>query len=157
YRARKFVRRNRGGVIAAATVLAAVLVGTAAAAWQAVRATQAEKDAILERDEKEHALSAEKKARARTREALDEMSSRVMEDWLSRQPFELPEQSRFLERTAKFYEEFAAETGANESERALIADANLRLAAVALRLGRDPEAARRGERAEALFRELLEQ
>jgi tetratricopeptide (TPR) repeat protein len=157
YRARKFVRRNRGGVIAAATVIAAVLVGTAAAAWQAVRATQAEKDAILERDEKEQALSAEKKARVRTREALDEMSSRVMEDWLSRQPFELPEQRQFLERTAKFYEEFAAETGANESERALIADANLRLAAVAQRLGRDPEAAQRGERAEALFGELLDQ
>src|SRR5262249_53933758 len=42
YRLRKFVRRNRAAVLTAATVAAALLIGTAVATWQAVRATRAE-------------------------------------------------------------------------------------------------------------------
>jgi WD40 repeat protein/serine/threonine protein kinase len=42
YRLRKFVRRNWAAVLAAATVAAALLIGTAVATWQAVRATRAE-------------------------------------------------------------------------------------------------------------------
>src|SRR5262249_18462883 len=42
YRLRKFVKRNRGPVVAAALVLAALLAGAALSVWQAVRATQAE-------------------------------------------------------------------------------------------------------------------
>ncbi len=44
YRAAKFVRRNRGGVAAAALVLAAVFTGTAGVAWQA-------REARIQRDE----------------------------------------------------------------------------------------------------------
>src|SRR5262249_45941025 len=40
-----FVRRNRAAVLAAATVAAALLIGTAVATWQAVRATRAEAEA----------------------------------------------------------------------------------------------------------------
>ena len=42
YRARKFVRRNRLQVIAAAAVLLAIVAGGAVAIWQAVRAKEAE-------------------------------------------------------------------------------------------------------------------
>ena len=46
YRISKFVRRNKLGVAAAALLALAVLTGTAATAWQAVRATHAEARAV---------------------------------------------------------------------------------------------------------------
>lgn len=52
YRLRKFVRRNRGGVAAAALVALALSVGGGMAAWQASRATDATSNA---RDEAEKA------------------------------------------------------------------------------------------------------
>lgn len=45
YRVRKFVRRYRGAVIAAAAVATALLVGVVMSTWQAVRATRAEQQA----------------------------------------------------------------------------------------------------------------
>jgi serine/threonine protein kinase/tetratricopeptide (TPR) repeat protein len=68
YRLRKFVQRNQGVMLAAVTVTAALLVGTALAAWQAVRATRA-KDAALaaaaaEQDAKEKAQNKEAEIRA---------------------------------------------------------------------------------------------
>src|SRR5262249_61257387 len=52
YRLRKFARRNRGPVLTAAAVLAALLAGTGVAAWQAVRATRA---ADAEADQRQRA------------------------------------------------------------------------------------------------------
>src|SRR5262249_6976976 len=49
YRVRKFVRRHRGSLFAAAVVMVAVAAGVVGTAWQAVRATQ-------ERDAKQRAL-----------------------------------------------------------------------------------------------------
>src|SRR5205823_13718821 len=43
YRLRKFVRRHKGTVTAAAAILALLLAGTAVSTWQAVRATRAER------------------------------------------------------------------------------------------------------------------
>src|SRR5438105_6960152 len=45
YRLRKFVRRNKGPVLAAAVVLLVLLAGTAVSTWQAIRATLAEREA----------------------------------------------------------------------------------------------------------------
>src|SRR5207249_331147 len=53
YRLRKFVQRNRAGVMTAGVVAAALLVGIAVATWQAIRATQAGNLAV-------HGLLAEK-------------------------------------------------------------------------------------------------
>ena len=51
YLARKFARRHRPTLAAAATVLLAITLGGAAAAWQAVRATRAEREAVAQRRE----------------------------------------------------------------------------------------------------------
>jgi eukaryotic-like serine/threonine-protein kinase len=59
YRLRKFARRNKRGVIAAGLVLLALVGGVVGTTWQAVRATQAEMGAVLERDEKNRAWQAE--------------------------------------------------------------------------------------------------
>ena len=47
YRLRKFVQRHRGPVAAVAVVLLAVVAGAATATWQAVRATTAEREAVV--------------------------------------------------------------------------------------------------------------
>src|SRR5581483_8032799 len=49
YRFRKFARRNKAALVTASVVLAALLTGTAVATWQAVRATQAQVVAVVEK------------------------------------------------------------------------------------------------------------
>ena len=59
YRLRKFARRNRATVLMLSTVMAALLIGAAAATWQAIRATRAETAALAALEEKKRALAAE--------------------------------------------------------------------------------------------------
>src|SRR5437762_10319699 len=49
YRLRKFVRRNKGPVIAVLVFFFSLVAGTAVASWQAVRATRAKETAVLEK------------------------------------------------------------------------------------------------------------
>jgi serine/threonine protein kinase/tetratricopeptide (TPR) repeat protein len=67
YKVKKFVLRNRRGVLTAAAVAAALLGGTAAATWQAVQATRAKQEALAalaaEKEAKESAQAEEAKAR----------------------------------------------------------------------------------------------
>jgi non-specific serine/threonine protein kinase/serine/threonine-protein kinase len=67
YRLRKFARRNRGWLAAAAALVLALLLGTAVSVQQAVRATHAEKKVRDERDIAviEHARASEEAAIAR--------------------------------------------------------------------------------------------
>lgn len=53
YRVRKFVRRNKGAVISAEVVLAALLVGTASTTWQMLRADAAVKKLTSQRNQAE--------------------------------------------------------------------------------------------------------
>jgi tetratricopeptide (TPR) repeat protein len=50
YRTTKFIRRNKVGVAAAATVMLALVGGIAVSSWQAIRAARAERAALIERD-----------------------------------------------------------------------------------------------------------
>jgi serine/threonine protein kinase/WD40 repeat protein/tetratricopeptide (TPR) repeat protein len=64
YRLRKFVRRNRGRVVAASLVVLALVGGIVGTTWGMLRATEAEADARAETVEKD-------KARAKTAEERD--------------------------------------------------------------------------------------
>jgi serine/threonine protein kinase/WD40 repeat protein len=66
YRLRKLARRNRVALVTGAVVVAALLVGTAVSAWQAVRATRAERAALQAEGE---AVAGRDKAETRRREA----------------------------------------------------------------------------------------
>ena len=68
YRFRKMARRNKVALTTAALVAAALLLGTLASTWQAVRATRAERMALLNADA---ARSNEGMAQDRKREADD--------------------------------------------------------------------------------------
>jgi WD40 repeat protein/serine/threonine protein kinase len=56
YRFRKFARRNKGPVLAASLVLAALVIGIVGTTWGMIRATHAEADAVREAGEKTVAL-----------------------------------------------------------------------------------------------------
>jgi tetratricopeptide (TPR) repeat protein len=80
--------------------------------------------------------ASESQARTRTRAALDEMSSQVIDDWLSKRegPLE-PAQRDFLHKALAYYEEFAKESGHTEEARQGVAGAHLRVGDIRRRLG----------------------
>jgi hypothetical protein len=91
YRLRKFVRRHRGPVLAAGLVLLALVGGSAATTWQAVRAIDAEHEAST--------------ALAEVRRAGQ---------------VQLTEQDRaFLRKVQKHYEAFAATKGDSPESRSI--------------------------------------
>jgi tetratricopeptide (TPR) repeat protein len=129
-----------------ASLLGAVLVVLAAgAAVSTAFALEAGRKAARA----EEALAAQTQARRQTRAALDEMSSQVIEDWLSRQAQLEPAQRAFLEKALGYYEAFAAESGNTEEARRGVADAYHRVGKIRRKLGQHPEA-------EAAFRRALE-
>jgi serine/threonine protein kinase/Tfp pilus assembly protein PilF len=74
YRFRKFARRNKVALMAAAFIALALAVGTLVSTWQAVRATQAEASARLAEqeaaDDRDKAVRAEVKAKERRDQAV---------------------------------------------------------------------------------------
>jgi non-specific serine/threonine protein kinase/serine/threonine-protein kinase len=66
YRARKFLRRNKTGVIAAATMLLLLIAGIVATGWQAIRATRAEHDALAQKAEADRRRTEAEDAKAAT-------------------------------------------------------------------------------------------
>jgi tetratricopeptide (TPR) repeat protein/tRNA A-37 threonylcarbamoyl transferase component Bud32 len=77
----------------------------------------------------------ERAARARTRAALDAMTSEVTGDALTRQKEIAPEQRAFLEGVLGYYEEFAEEPGEGRAGRERLAAAHYRLGMIRARLG----------------------
>jgi tetratricopeptide (TPR) repeat protein len=93
-------------------------------------------------------------ARRRTREALDEMSSQVIEDWLAQRKQLEPAQRAFLEKALAYYEEFAQESGHTQEVRQSVARAHLRVANIRRRLGQHQEAEAAYRRAGELYARL---
>jgi serine/threonine protein kinase len=73
YKLKKFAQRNRGAVLTAAAVAAALLVGTVLAIWQAVAARRAEAQALADRDEKEQARKDADAARKKAEDFADQV------------------------------------------------------------------------------------
>ena len=80
YRLRKFARRHRRPLVAAAALTLTLLAAASVSTWQAVRATRAEADAIGERDQKADALRQLAAEQGQTQAALaqarDELDTR---------------------------------------------------------------------------------
>jgi serine/threonine-protein kinase len=123
-------RRHRTLVASAAVLLVTAVLGLAAG-LVAVNA---------ERQRTEAARAAEAKRRQQAREALDALSSEVIDDWLAKQPELTDQQRKFLERALTSYEEFAQDTGQGEQSRAGVAGAYQRVGNIHMRLGRLKEA-----------------
>ena len=160
YRLSKFLRRNRGPVVAASLVLLALvggIVGTTFGMLRAdrARAAEAKQRGIAEANEAKALLAAEaerkakdreaeqrakaEKARDRTRQALDAMTSSVTGDSLTTQKEISAEQKKFLTEVLTYYQEFAGEKADDGPSRARKAAAALRVGFIEYRLGRTAE------------------
>jgi serine/threonine protein kinase/WD40 repeat protein len=83
YRLRKFVRRNRGPVLAAALVLLALVAGVIGTTWGMLRATEARADAVNEATQKEQALEHTQVALAAARQSERAADLRLFESYLA--------------------------------------------------------------------------
>src|SRR5262249_15693906 len=154
YRLRKFVQRNRGKVLAASLVVLALLAGIAGTTAGFIRPEQqrplaeanenkATGAAVGERQarerEAEQRAKAEK-ARDRTRQALDAMTSSITGDSLASQHELSSDQKKFLTEVLTYYQEFAGERLDDETSRARTAAAAYRVGMIETCLGRREEA-----------------
>jgi serine/threonine protein kinase len=144
YRFRKLARRHRAALTMTSLVLLLLVAGLSVglvAVNQEQKRTQA-------------ALSAEARRREQARQALDAMSSEIIDEWLAKQQELLPEHKKFLEQVLASYEEFAADTGQDEPARAGVAAAYHRVGVIREQLGQTAEAEAAYRQAQALFEQL---
>jgi serine/threonine protein kinase/Flp pilus assembly protein TadD len=128
YRLRKFVDRNRGWVVAAGLILAALLAGIVGTTWGMIRARRAEAVAGA-------SLVSEARARTRTVEALHAMTDDVIEKLFAQQARMTESDKAFLRKVLTYYQGFASEQGETEEARAVAAGGQLRVAKVNAFLG----------------------
>jgi hypothetical protein len=169
YRLGKFLRRNKGPVLAAALVLLALLAGVVGTTLGLVGAEQrrqeaeqartdeavqrrlaqanevralaaAEAEKTAKQREAEQRKKAER-ARDRARQALDAMTSSVTGDSLTTQKALSAEQKKFLREVLDYYKEFEREKGDDEASRIRTVQAAFRVGTIESRLGRNVEAA----------------
>jgi serine/threonine-protein kinase len=152
-------RRHRPLVAAAAalllTTVAALAVGIIAVSREQHQTELAREDAVQNEALALQERDAAETARKRTREALDEMSSQVIEDWLSRQAKLQPAQREFLQKALAQYQAFAAESGQTEEIRKSVADAHLRIAGLQTKLGQHAAAEEALRQAQTLYESLI--
>jgi serine/threonine protein kinase/tetratricopeptide (TPR) repeat protein len=140
YRLRKFVRRNKNKVTAAAVMLALVLAGTAVSTWQAVRATRAEQQTG--------------KALEQTRAALDALTEDVVETMFTKQSALDKKEKAFLRKVLRFYETFNHQSGESAEARHLRVKAYFNVAHLRGLLGGHRDAVAGFRQAEALLEQL---
>jgi eukaryotic-like serine/threonine-protein kinase len=182
YRVRKFVQRNRGQVLAAGLVLAALVagvVGTSLGLLEARRQTgiarEQEAEAVTqaalaraEADAKEQARAAEavqraaaeaekKKAIDFRNKALDALRATTGDDvekLLGAKKELTSNEKAYLEAIAKRWQTFARQEGTDEQSRAISAEGHFRVAYLWMKLGRREEARPEYEQAVALREKL---
>src|SRR5262249_39819802 len=132
-RTRRWARHHRttatAGIVAlgAAVVLLGVLTGL-------TRQHNVALSGALTREQ--NAKERADRARARTREALDAMTSQATGEVLERQVALTEEQKKFLTSVLGYYQEFANEEGDDKATHLRVAQAALRVGLIEYRLGR---------------------
>ncbi|MCY3002963.1 MAG: tetratricopeptide repeat protein [Planctomycetota bacterium] len=115
YRLRKFVRRNRGQVLAGAAIVAALLAGVVAFAWKAEEASEQRDEALLAKEsEAEQRREAElARAEAERQRTLAEQQEALAK----RQETEALKQAAIAEAVAKFQTDMLAAVDPNQLPR----------------------------------------
>ena len=118
YRLRKFVRRNKGPVLAAALVLLTLVAGIIGTTLGLIEAEQ--QRIVVERQrnelaERNRALQAahehERLLNERARQAIETVTSETAIEQLTREKELRPEQKDFLDKMIQYYAESAQEAG----------------------------------------------
>jgi serine/threonine protein kinase/tetratricopeptide (TPR) repeat protein len=168
YRLRKFVRRNRGPVLAATVIFLLSIVGTIGTSWGLWRANLSEAQARdeatkagLARDEERQAKETESSARQRAEDsrdraaaALDAMTSEIAGDALSQQKVITPAQKRFLSSALEYYQELLKEESNDPATRQRVAAVAQRIGMIEYQLGRTGVGIAVSRRARDLYLQL---
>jgi serine/threonine protein kinase/tetratricopeptide (TPR) repeat protein len=139
YRLKKFARRHRAALATAAGFVLLLAGGAAVGAWQAVRATTAERAALEDCD---RAVAARRQAQR----ALNKLTDDAVERLMARQGRLTEEDREFLRQVLSLHEEFAGTAAESPETRAAVAAARFRVGVIRYRLGefREAEEAYRG-------------
>jgi serine/threonine protein kinase/Tfp pilus assembly protein PilF len=141
----KWLRRHPGVTRTAAAALLLLLVGSLLST------------ALVYREKQQTQAAYEEAAAGRrlARQALDAMSSQVIDEWLSRQEDLTPEHRAFLKLALTAYEELAAERGSDQEVRAGVARAYKRVGDIRRKLGEHQTAEAAYRRCLKLYQQLL--
>ncbi len=169
YRAAKFVRRHKAGVVASAAMIILLVGGIIATSWQAIRATRAEaaanahaNQARLNAEQAERNAKAERQARAdetKARQqafaALRSMTADVVERKFAQGTILTDEDRAFLRGVIAQYDAFAAIKADDTDSRAARAEGRLRVGAVRYRLGELRNAEQDYDQAISIYQQLV--
>jgi serine/threonine protein kinase/tetratricopeptide (TPR) repeat protein len=123
YRLRKFVRRNRGRVLAAFLVFVSLVAGIIGTSWEAVRATRAEHSAEIRRAEAED-------NHQKARQAVDEYFTLVSDSKLLDVPGLRPLRKDLLEAALRYYQGMQDRRSDDPAVLADVAATSLRVAVI---------------------------
>jgi len=161
YRMWKFVRRNKGPVLAATLVLLALVGGIIGTSFGLIRAeeqsivVERQRDELAERNQAlEAAHERERLLNERARQAIETVTSEAAIEQLSREKELRPEQKDFLDKMILYYAESTQEVVATEQERARQAWAYFRMGRMNQILGRFQDSENAYRRAVALGQQL---
>ena len=173
YRLRKFIRRNKGPVLASGFVLLTLVVGIIGTTLGLIEAdrqrlvVERQRNELAERNralqaahENEHLLSGEvwkvalSPDNERARQAIESVTSETAIEQLTRQKELRPEQKDFLDKMIQYYAESAQEEAATEEERTRQARAYHRMGRLNQILGRSKDSENAYRRAVSLFQQL---
>jgi serine/threonine protein kinase/tetratricopeptide (TPR) repeat protein len=155
HRARKWARRHRPLVAAAAAVVAVVTLSLGALVWREKDRVEAEKTLLEAANQKLETEKERDKANLRlAMEALDKVYLQALEQSAPRDPAKEKEYRQLMQNTLHFYEAFARQNGAEPEVRWLTGRAYLRAANLHNKLGQHHQAAEACTRAIPLYEQL---
>jgi serine/threonine protein kinase len=147
YRLRKFVRRNKGPVLAALLILLVLVAGVIGTTWSLIREQQHSQE-LQAAHERERLLN------ERARQAIESVTSDTAIEQLTRQKELSAEQKDFLDKMIQYYAESAQEVTATEQERSRQARAYFQMGRLNQVLGRSKDSENAYPRAVALLKQL---
>lgn len=140
YKLRKFLRRNRGSVIASTLLLVSLLAGVVGTSIGLVRAERGQRAAHEEQRNADRQRDRAEKHYQRALDAVDRLLTRVGEKELAPVPFMDATRLRLLEDALEFYRGFLKDEGDDPTVRRDIGRSHVRISRIQSMLGRLEEA-----------------
>jgi serine/threonine protein kinase len=140
YKLKKFLRRNRAAVSAAAAILLVLVAGIAGTAYGLIRAENRRAEAEKARTEEAVQRQLAERAEAATLDDYRASTDDAIEHLIGSKSELGPQERAYLERTLERWKSFAARQGDDERSRAIRGEGHHRVASLWQRLGRPQEA-----------------
>jgi serine/threonine protein kinase len=148
YRMRKFIKRNKGPVIAANLVMLALVAGVFGITAGLIQAKR-------ERDEKERARVEAEESFRQARAAVDDYFTAVSESRLLNVPGMQPLRKELLDKALRYYQGFLERRSEEPAVRAEVAATHYRVGMITQMIGSKAEALASFERSLKLYEQLV--